>query len=103
MIEEILSNSNEALAKAERQEAVVDLHSRVDDWRNHRIHQFGELLLFGTFVVSKSDTPSKEVEREVSFDPSSRSHPTISSISSWESSSIYSSLCPQQSILGTPW
>jgi cell division control protein 24 len=45
-----------------RNEALADLCARVDDWKNHRVDHFGDLLLHGHFpvVTGKSDL-QKEV------------------------------------------
>ncbi|KAK4968149.1 Guanine nucleotide exchange factor for Cdc42p [Elasticomyces elasticus] len=64
---EVLTRTNEAMAREDRLDAVKELKSRVEDWKGHRIEAFGELLLYGTFTVLKSDNPTnKDLEREVS-------------------------------------
>jgi len=63
----VLSRTNAAMEREDRLGAVEDLRSRVEEWKGHNLSEFGELLLFGTFTVLKSDGPSsKEAEREVS-------------------------------------
>lgn len=54
--------ANNAVDRELRNEALVDLCTRVDDWKNHRVDQFGDLLMHGHFpvVTGKSDVP-KEV------------------------------------------
>ncbi|KAG9239713.1 BcCDC24, RhoGEF protein [Amylocarpus encephaloides] len=53
----VLKESNEAVAQELLREARDDMESRVEDWKNHQIDQFGELLLHGHFPVvnGKSD------------------------------------------------
>lgn len=50
--------------REQRLSAVDELHSSVEDWKGHKIDQFGELLLYGNFTVLKGDG-AKDVEREV--------------------------------------
>jgi cell division control protein 24 len=49
---------------------VQELKFRVEDWKGHRVEGFGELLLYGTFTVLKSETlaTGKDGERQVSMD-----------------------------------
>lgn len=62
----VLTRTNEAMDREDKMEAVHELKNRVEDWKGHRVEGFGELLLFGTFTVIKSDAgPSKDAEREV--------------------------------------
>ncbi|KAB5585095.1 CDC24 calponin [Coniochaeta sp. 2T2.1] len=55
--ERVLQNANEAVDRDMLDEALDDLIMRVDDWKNHRVEQFGKLLLHGvyTVVTGKSD------------------------------------------------
>ncbi|KAL8826567.1 MAG: hypothetical protein Q9191_003718 [Dirinaria sp. TL-2023a] len=74
----ILFRANEAIHKEQRLAAVCELQSRVEDWKNHQIEHFGELLLFGDYTVVKGEG-AKEVEREVctifdSLSPQGRQH-----------------------------
>ncbi|KAJ7457256.1 Dbl homology domain-containing protein [Mycena galericulata] len=46
---------NEAHRKAENEETVKSLRTRVDDWVGLNLDDFGELLLDDTFVVTRSD------------------------------------------------
>ncbi|KAL2070103.1 hypothetical protein VTL71DRAFT_14783 [Oculimacula yallundae] len=57
----VLMQANSAVDRELRAEALEDLCSRVDDWKNHRVDHFGELLQHGHFpvVTGKSDV-SKE-------------------------------------------
>lgn len=63
----ILSRTNEAVDREQRAEAVQELKVRVEDWKGHRVDNFGELLLYGTFTVLKSENLSggKDAERQV--------------------------------------
>ena len=60
----MLKQANTAIDKQQRQLAVDELRSRVEEWKGHDIQQFGELLLYGTFTVVKGDGRN-DVEREV--------------------------------------
>ncbi|KAJ5035575.1 uncharacterized protein L3040_008041 [Drepanopeziza brunnea f. sp. 'multigermtubi'] len=53
----VLMQANSAVDRELRAEALEDLCARVDDWKNHRVDHFGELLLHGHFPVltGKSD------------------------------------------------
>lgn len=62
----VLNRTNASIDREERVEAVRALKSQVEDWKNHRVEAFGELLLYGTHTVLKGD-PSKDSEREVSI------------------------------------
>ncbi|ERS97639.1 hypothetical protein HMPREF1624_05810 [Sporothrix schenckii ATCC 58251] len=55
--ERALQKANEAVNRDLLEEALEDLKSRVDDWKNHRVDQFGKLLQHGvyTVVTGKSD------------------------------------------------
>lgn len=58
----VLTQANAAVDRELRQEALDDLCARVDDWKNHRVDQFGELLLHGHFPVV---TGKSDVQKEV--------------------------------------
>jgi len=58
----VLQQANSAVDREIRGEALVDLCNRVDDWKNHRVDQFGELLLHGHFPVV---TGKSDVQKEV--------------------------------------
>ncbi|KAL3428130.1 cdc24 calponin [Phlyctema vagabunda] len=53
----VLMQANAAVDRELRSEALADLCTRVDDWKNHRVDHFGDLLLHGHFpvVTGKSD------------------------------------------------
>ena len=54
--------ANAAVDRELRNEALVDLCTRVDDWKNHRVDHFGDLLLHGHFPVV---TGKNDVQKEV--------------------------------------
>jgi hypothetical protein len=56
--------ANAAVDRELRGEALEDLCERVDDWKNHQVDQFGDLLLHGVFTVL---TGKSDQEKEVSF------------------------------------
>lgn len=58
----MLRQANEAVDCELRNEALSDLVERVDDWKNHRVDQFGQLLLHGHFPVV---TGKSDVQKEV--------------------------------------
>jgi cell division control protein 24 len=62
--ERVLQKANEAVDRDLLDEALDELIGRVDDWKNHRVDQFGRLLLHGvyTVVTGKSDQ-EKDVSR----------------------------------------
>ena len=66
-IQSILQQANASIAREEREDALLDLNDRVEDWKSLRIDSFGELMLFGTFSVLKGDGGGKDQEKEVSF------------------------------------
>lgn len=47
---------NETTRREDNRQAVVDLSGRVEDWKQHDITTFGELLLKETFFVIKNDS-----------------------------------------------
>jgi len=49
--ERVLQKANEAVDRDLLDEALDDLINRVDDWKNHRVEQFGKLLLHGVYTV----------------------------------------------------
>jgi cell division control protein 24 len=49
--ERVLQKANEAVDRDLLDEAVEDLISRVEDWKKHRVDQFGKLLLHGVYTV----------------------------------------------------
>ncbi|KAF7315408.1 hypothetical protein MIND_00055500 [Mycena indigotica] len=54
-VKRIADKINEARRRAENEQTVKSLQSRVDDWKGHHLENFGELLLDDLFVVTKSD------------------------------------------------
>lgn len=60
--ERVLQKANEAVNRDLLEEAVEDLNSRVDDWKNHNIEHFGRLLMHGMYTVITGKT---EQEKEV--------------------------------------
>lgn len=58
----MLGRANSAVDKELRSEALQELIVRVDDWKQHQVDQFGELLLHGQFTVV---TGKSDVEKEV--------------------------------------
>jgi cell division control protein 24 len=45
-----------------RNEALTELCANVEDWKNHDVNSFGDLLLYGQFAVL---TGKSDVEKEV--------------------------------------
>ncbi|KAK3675959.1 Guanine nucleotide exchange factor for Cdc42p [Recurvomyces mirabilis] len=62
----ILTRTNEAIDREEKAAAVQELKVRVEDWKGHRVEGFGQLLLYGTFTVLKSENlaSGKDGERQ---------------------------------------
>lgn len=58
----MLQKANEAVDRDLLDEAMDDLMNRVDDWKNHRVEQFGKLLLHGVYTVVTGKT---EQEKDV--------------------------------------
>lgn len=71
----ILERTNAFIDREERLEAVQALKSQVEDWRNHRVEAFGDLLLHGNYTVIKGDGTNSE--REVGFELFSRTCHTV--------------------------
>lgn len=65
-IERIATQINEAIRKSENALIVKNLEGRVEDWKGHKLEQFGDLLLHGQFAVIKGDQKG-DAEREVSL------------------------------------
>ena len=63
----VLSRTNHAVDREEKAAAVQELKMRVEDWKGHRVEGFGELLMYGTFTVLKSENIAngKDAERQV--------------------------------------
>jgi len=49
--ERVLQKANDAVDRDLLDEALEDLKNRVEDWKNHRVDQFGKLLLHGVYTV----------------------------------------------------
>ncbi|KAK5662454.1 hypothetical protein OQA88_8365 [Cercophora sp. LCS_1] len=58
--ERVLQKANEAVDRDLLDEALEDLISRVDDWKNHRVDQFGKLLLHGVYTVVTGKTDQEK-------------------------------------------
>lgn len=65
IIQGVLQEANTAIDKETRQNALVDLDERVEEWKSLKLESFRELMLFGTFTVLKGDGGSKDQEKEV--------------------------------------
>jgi cell division control protein 24 len=61
--ERVLSKANEAVNRDLLDEAVEDLTGRVEDWKSHKVEQFGKLLLHGVYGVITGKT---DQEKDVS-------------------------------------
>lgn len=61
--ERVLQQANEAVDRDMLDEALDDLINRVDDWKNHKVDQFGKLLLHGVYTVV---TGKNDQEKDVS-------------------------------------
>jgi cell division control protein 24 len=63
----VLSRTNHAVDREEKAAAVQELKMRVEDWKGHKVEGFGELLMYGTFTVLKSENLAngKDAERQV--------------------------------------
>ncbi|KAI1084909.1 hypothetical protein F5B20DRAFT_568178 [Whalleya microplaca] len=62
--ERVLKSANEAVDRDLLDEALEELIRRVDDWKNHKVEQFGRLLLHGVYTVV---TGRSEQEKDVSL------------------------------------
>lgn len=61
-----MRKANEAVHRDLLDEALEDLITRVDDWKSHRVEQFGRLLLHGVYGVL---TGKADQEKDVSVYP----------------------------------
>jgi hypothetical protein len=62
IVQGVLRTVNAAIKDQELQEAHADLVARVRDWKNHRLENFGQLLLFDDLdVVTDKSGPPKTV------------------------------------------
>jgi hypothetical protein len=62
--ERVLQKANEAVDRDLLDEALEDLVSRVEDWKKHRVDQFGKLLLHGVYTVI---TGKGDQEKDVGY------------------------------------
>lgn len=62
-----MRKANDAVHRDLLDEALEDLITRVDDWKSHRVEQFGRLLLHGVYGVI---TGKADQEKGVSIHPS---------------------------------
>lgn len=68
--ERVLQKANDAVNRDLLNEAVNDLVNRVEDWKKHRVDQFGELLLHGVYtVVTGKGDQEKDVSSSRPFTP----------------------------------
>ncbi|KAJ4291221.1 Guanine nucleotide exchange factor for Cdc42p [Collariella sp. IMI 366227] len=58
--ERVLQKANEVVDRDLLDEAVEDLVSRVEDWKKHRVDQFGKLLLHGVYTVNTGKTEQEK-------------------------------------------
>jgi cell division control protein 24 len=65
VVSKVLDAANTYVTKQEHLKIVQDLREQVEDWKNHRVELFGDLLLHGNFQVVKGD--GMNTEREVSY------------------------------------
>lgn len=61
-----MQKANEAVDRDLLDEALEDLITRVEDWKSHRVDQFGKLLLHGLYTVI---TGKGDQEKDVSLLP----------------------------------
>jgi cell division control protein 24 len=50
-LQNALRNINAATKRQELSDAFTELVARVQDWKNHKVHDFGDLLLFDILQV----------------------------------------------------
>lgn len=82
----VLHQANAAVDRELRNEALVDLCTRVDDWKSHDINQFGDLLLHGVFTVI---TGKSELEKEVNTHIFFTNVPSVLSSEQWPVAPIH--------------
>ena len=58
--ERVLQKANEAVNRDLLDEALEDLINRVDDWKNHRVDSFGQLLMHGVYGVITGKTDQEK-------------------------------------------
>lgn len=64
--ERVLKQADEAVNRDLLDEALEELKFRVDDWKNHKVDQFGKLLLHGVYTVVTGRTEQEKDVRPVS-------------------------------------
>lgn len=62
--ERVLQKANEAVNRDLLDESLEELIVRVDDWKSHKVEQFGKLLLHGVYGVL---TGKSDQEKDVSL------------------------------------
>ncbi len=83
--ERILKKANDAVERNVLDEALEELISRVDDWKNHRVEQFGRLLQHGVYtVITGRSEQEKDVRPELVRKVSSGMHRTNTSHPQYE-------------------
>lgn len=66
----VLEKANEAVNRDLLDEALEDLINRVDDWKNHKVEQFGKLLMHGVYgVITGKTEQEKDVRARSSATP----------------------------------
>ncbi|KIV80052.1 hypothetical protein PV11_07582 [Exophiala sideris] len=63
IIQDVLMQADASIDKETRDDALLDLQERIDDWKQLQVNGFGELLLLGTFNVMK-DSGMRSDEKE---------------------------------------
>ncbi|KAI0874246.1 Rho guanyl nucleotide exchange factor [Hypoxylon argillaceum] len=58
--ERVLKQADEAVNRDLLDEALEELKFRVDDWKNHKVDQFGKLLLHGVYTVVTGRTEQEK-------------------------------------------
>ena len=78
--ERVLMKANSAVDKNILEEALQDLIVRVDDWKSHKVDNFGSLLLHGVYTVI---TGKSEQEKDVRTSPGACVVPPLLHSPSW--------------------
>ncbi|KAG7130786.1 Rho guanine nucleotide exchange factor scd1 like protein [Verticillium longisporum] len=76
--ERVLTKANEEVNRDLLDEALEELRVRVDDWKSHKIEQFGKLLRHGvyTVVTGKTDQEKEEISPNKSKDKKDKTRST---------------------------
>lgn len=64
--ERVLKQADEAVNRDLLDEALEELKFRVDDWKKHKVDQFGKLLLHGVYTVVTGRSDQEKDVRPVS-------------------------------------